>query len=561
MNDAERLLKIQGAVKEMVANGESTDYIDNFLAQQGESAESLKAINQYGAESIARSRKAVQEQKASQPANTVWSHLLDKESLAAGLQGLGLGTEKVLSGATLGGYDWLNKKLGGTYEQRVAENQQLAEEAGLGGLNKIGTTVSELSGALMSPIARALPSGATTVAGKIGQGALGGTVLGGLSSAFESDFDPTATMKGAGLGAALGGAIPAAIESVKGLGKVVLGTTTGTGARAIERAGEAGQRGSKEFLQNMRGQVDEMQVVEDANRYVNNLKQQASQEYLAGKTGMINKKVDIKPILDSVDDIERGFNYKGLNTANAEEQRVIAQTKQYLDDLIKNPNAQDIGGVDSIKQAIGRINTTDPSGLRVRFKIYNSVKEAINKVDPQYAKVMGKYETAAKSLDNISKELSAGKRGANPYTVLGKLQSALRNDVGTRYGARVKAVKALGDTASEKILDAVAGQSFSTLAPRGLSGRLTGLLTGGGAVLGGNLGGLATLPLFSPRLVGEAVYGLGRLSSYAPSLQQALAGGSVFYRNNQKQPNLSVQFGEEPLTDDPNAWYNQPVRY
>lgn len=529
MKEAERLLKIQNIVNQMMANGESTDYIDNFLAQQGESPESLKAINTYGAEKIASARQATQSSRKEPMSfvSALGETLKDPQSLKQIAKGALSGGENVINAATIGGYDWATKKLADLTGADALDSKKRRQEIEeyVGTPMKVANTVYGLAGTLASPIVKVLPSGATTVAGKIGQGAVGGAALGGLSSGFESDFDLAKTAEGAGLGATLGAAIPAAVESVKGLGKVVLGTTTGTGARAIERAGEAGKRGSKEFLQNMRSQADEMQVVSDANRYVNNLKQQASQEYLAGKSGMINKRVDIKPILDSVDDIERSFNYKGLNTANAEEQRVIAQTKQYLDSLIKNPNAQDIGGVDSIKQAIGRINTTDPSGLRVRSQIYNSVKDAITKVDPQYAKVMNKYETAAKSLDNISKELSAGKRGANPYTVLGKLQSALRNDAGTRYGARLKAVKALGDTASEKILDAVAGQSFSTLTPRGLTGRLTSLLTGGGALLGGNMAGLSTLPLFSPRVVGETVYGLGRLSNYVPSLQQSLAAG------------------------------------
>lgn len=527
MNDVEKLLKIQNAVKQMIANGESTEYIDSFLESQGESSDSLKAINQFGADKVAQTRQAVQEVKENAPSNTLAESLVKKEALQAGLEGLALGVEEALQGATVGGYGWLNKKLGGSFADRLIANQQLAEESGLGAYNKIGKGSAELAGALISPINKLLPAGAESLGGKILQGGLSGAGYGALSKGFESDFDLGEIAQGATLGGALGAGIPVAVEGTKALAKNILGMTTGAGSRAIEKAGEAGQRGSKTFLQNMRGQVDEKEVVNYAKDYVKEMKKQAQNALVTEKGKIADEAIDIKPIKDVLDEVTSSLTYM-----NPEEMNVVKQANKFTKDFLLDKSRHTIGGADELKQAIGKISVGnyDSAAGALKTKMYNAIKNQITAANPQYSKIMEPFAQTAQTLDKVSKELSLNnKASTNIYTTLGKLQSALRNDAGTRYGARMGAVESLGNKASEKILDAVAGQSFATITPRGLTGRLLGGLTGGTAMLG-NPANLATLPLFSPRVVGESVYKLGQLYNLAPSAKDTIIATTTLER-------------------------------
>lgn len=134
--------------------------------------------------------------------------------LAAGLGGLGEGllggAESFLNGATLGGYGWLNRKLGGNADKRRQELQALAESEGLGGLNRVADFAAGLSGGLR---------GASRATAALGNRLLGsrlwnlpayaasGAADAGIMSAFDNDFsDAGAVAQDALDGAVLGGA-------------------------------------------------------------------------------------------------------------------------------------------------------------------------------------------------------------------------------------------------------------------------------------------------------------------------------------------------------------------
>ena len=134
--------------------------------------------------------------------------------LAAGLGGLGEGllggAESFLNGATLGGYGWLNRKLGGNADKRHQELQAMAESEGLGGLNRAADFVAGLGGGLR---------GASRATAALGNSLLGsrmwnlpayaasGAVDAGIMSAFDNDFsDAGAVAQDALNGAVLGSA-------------------------------------------------------------------------------------------------------------------------------------------------------------------------------------------------------------------------------------------------------------------------------------------------------------------------------------------------------------------
>lgn len=72
--------------------------------------------------------------------------------LGSGLEGFGegveVGTERALNGATLGGYDWVDRNyLGGQAQARNEALRQRAEDAGVGGYYTVAELASEIGGA------------------------------------------------------------------------------------------------------------------------------------------------------------------------------------------------------------------------------------------------------------------------------------------------------------------------------------------------------------------------------------------------------------------------------
>ena len=134
--------------------------------------------------------------------------------LAAGLGGLGEGllggAESFLNGATLGGYGWLNRKLGGNADKRHQELQAMAESEGLGGLNRAADFAAGLGGGLRGASRATAALGNSLLGSRMWNlpaYAVGGAADAGIMSAFDNDFsDAGAVAQDALNGAVLGSA-------------------------------------------------------------------------------------------------------------------------------------------------------------------------------------------------------------------------------------------------------------------------------------------------------------------------------------------------------------------
>lgn len=127
------------------------------------------------------------------------------------------GAERAVNGATLGGYDWVNDKLGLGSKERKKELEDL--NSAIKGLN-IGTDLvggALTGGGLYKGVAKGL--GAIPKVGKAAQylaPTVTGAVSGGAYSGFEND-----SLDSAKTGALMGGAIGAGSDlALRGLGKV-----------------------------------------------------------------------------------------------------------------------------------------------------------------------------------------------------------------------------------------------------------------------------------------------------------------------------------------------------
>lgn len=527
--DAEKLLKIQNAVKQMVENKETPEYIDGFLQSQGENADTIRALNQYGADKVAEARTSQREfqEKQDSLGHKVWSYAKTApQALMGGLEGALHGTELALQGATLGGYGWLNKKIGGNFEQRKEEFQREAEEAGLGLPYKIGKFAAEFGGALKSPVYNITPfSKAAETSnlanyGRLGELAaknawLGDVALAGgigraLQGAFEkdtlqdlpSDFGKGALVAG-GIGAVARGAGKALSE--------ITGVTTGKGASATSGAFDAGKRNSKAFRQGAKMSADDLVAEAQAGR--DKIYKAAQENIAAGKQAIAKQKVDKQGLYKAIQDFARkNYTIDGKVVASSGEMKVLKEVEKVINKFDKVKN-YDVGTVDRLKQQIYKIvpdNPTDKFAKTARDKIYGIVSEYLNKASPKYANIMKPYQNAMNELAKIA-ETTGVSSTTKATTAINKLTKAAKNP---------ETQKILQKVGGQDLVDKLIGYEMQGLLPgKGLSRAVAGVL--GLSSAGGNVGAMATLPWFSPRAVGNINYMAGRASNYLPSIEEA----------------------------------------
>jgi hypothetical protein len=91
----------------------------------------------------------------------------------------------------------------------------------------------------------------------------------------------------------------------------------------------------------------------------------------------------------------------------------------------------------------------------------------------------------------------------------------MRNNVNTNFGYRQELANKLMEKGGGDLMPALAGQALSSYTPRGLVGQ--GMDVGAGLTAFSHPGALATIPLTSPRLMGETAYKMGQVASKMPS--------------------------------------------
>lgn len=299
-----------------------------------------------------------------------------------------------------------------------------------------------------------------------------------------------------------------------------IGTHTGSDSLlAAFRAGAKGGDMGSTFVKNMRGQVSPMAVVDDARAALSKMRIDRGRRYLEGMEGVKanTNVIDFAKVQRAVDNVSDVGKYKGVSI-----NRPAAEIWDQLNEAVETWGKLDPteyhtpAGIDALKQSLGNIRDATQPGTparKVASDVYRGVRDLITNEAPDYARVMKGYEDASDLIQDIEKTLSLNEK-ASVDTALRKLQSVMRNNVNTTYGRRAELLKGLeGFAGNEKLSAAIAGQNLNTLAPRGLGGLQAGMTAAGGYI---DPRLLAALPLQSPRLMGEATYGMGQASRLLP---------------------------------------------
>lgn len=405
---------------------------------------------------------------------------------------------------------------------------QTAGTAGVGGAvaNVIGRVAPSVAAAAPS-VMQAIRTGGFSTGAPVASGvgaflqnqgvrALGGGVNGLLSTGMVTG-DLRETAKGGAISALLPAGVQAAQGSGKLIGKAVpavisnaIGGLTGAGAETFKNAYRAGKQGGTDFLDNMRGNAGMSDVVDSVKNALANMRVERGNQYRSGMVDISKDKaiIDFAPIDQAVSSLQKMGSYKGQvinkNAAGTVDEisGVVNQWKGLDPAEFHTPE-----GLDALKKAIGDVRDATQfgsPGRKAADTAYNAVKDEINKQAPTYAKVMKDYGQASDELTQIEKAFSVNPK-ASVDTSLRKLQSLMRNNANTNYGNRLELAKTLESNGAE-ILPGLAGQAASTWTPRGLQALGATGIAGASTMAPGTA---VMLPFMSPRLMGEAAYGLG----------------------------------------------------
>lgn len=319
------------------------------------------------------------------------------------------------------------------------------------------------------------------------------------------------------------------------LGKQTLGLSTGAGADAVGEAFKAGSTRNPQFLANLRGDVPASDILEVAQNGLQTLKNQRRQVYEQGiqTTNKNQVFLDFKPIETTFQDTLKNLTVKGVGGVTASRVgektlREIDQIKNVVDEWKAKPELHTAEGLDALKRRIDDLydNNMSKEAKSVLTQTRGQVKNTIVKQDPNYAKTMRDYEQSLGLERELETALGLGDR-TSIDSAIRKLQSLTRNNANTSYQYRQQLADILKKEAGVDLMPALSGQALNSVAPRGLQ-KLLPSFTAGSAVTGAlNLGmegllPLATLPLQSPRLVGEGAYLAGKASK--PVLDLANSG-------------------------------------
>lgn len=404
-------------------------------------------------------------------------------------------------------------------------------ESGLYQVGKIGGEIAGTAGVpgILAKGASALKA-APTIVDVLRAGGASGSLPARVVSGAASGATAGALVnpEEAGTAALVGGALPVGMEAIRGVGRVaqnIAGGATGAGKEAFSQAYEAGKQGGKvaqALRESMRGQAQMDDVLTAAKQ---NLEAMGAQRQAAYRQGMANIKSD-KTVLDmsdigkTIDDALNIATFKG-QVKNERAASVLQSIKDEVNKWRSLDSAEfhTPEGLDALKQKIGGILEEIPyeqkTARLAAGKVYDSIKNTINQQAPEYSRVMKDYSEATELMREIEKALIGGNK-ATAESSMRKLQSLMRNNVNTSYGYRTQLARELEQAGGQQIMPALAGQALNEWTPRGIQRAVAG----GGVptlALTGNIPAAVGMgALSSPRLMGEAFYGAGRVAGATP---------------------------------------------
>jgi hypothetical protein len=314
-----------------------------------------------------------------------------------------------------------------------------------------------------------------------------------------------------------------------GLHALDVTTQTGEGVmREALRTGFEGGTQSPAYRTALRGEVPMEDIVGAANDALNTQRQAMMADYRAtqGHWSNATRPIPFTDINRAQADVFNSIRTRSGSNVHMKVSEADGRRIQNLFDIVaewrNDPTTHTIEGLDGLKQRLRNeidFRNDSPQVVRAAQQLTNAVRNTVSSnAPPAYRAAMRAYGEASQAIENLERAFGLGRKG-NIQTAMSKLQSAMRNNANTQYGHRNQLLGRLDEAAGTDLRATLAGHASSSLAPRGIA---RGVL-GAGAPLGlGMLAGAATpltagaaaagLAMTSPRLMGEALHGIGRVA-------------------------------------------------
>lgn len=309
-----------------------------------------------------------------------------------------------------------------------------------------------------------------------------------------------------------------------------LGLTTAAGATPFKEAAKTGFYGGQggiDFRAAMRSGASTDDVVGLAKQGIQTMKDRMMAVYQKAKDDPTHgwskdaTVLDFTPIDTAWTKLRDSYLTKsGKRKVGDAEWNKIQDIGETINEWRADPASHTVEGLDGLKQRIANFadKDTHPQVMRAATRMSNAVKDEIVRQAPGYATAMKDYAKASKALEDMESAFSLGRNGA-AQTSMSKLQSIMRNNASTQYGHRLEKVGQLEHEGLINLMSTLAGHSLNSWSPRGITrGVVGGMAPAGAAALGAGMtlptlgAGLAGLASTSPRLMGEAVHGAGRVA-------------------------------------------------
>jgi hypothetical protein len=338
----------------------------------------------------------------------------------------------------------------------------------------------------------------------------------------------------------------------------VLGRTTGVGETPLQEAYKAGREGGTKqeaLSKTMSGELDFDAALTEANNVMQKMKDERAAQYQQNMAGIntVPEVIDYGVVQSSIDAARKRVSRTGVTDPDNMAMNVLDKAESLVDRFKQGGFNSPLDADDlkrqlwQLEESIADVSKTKNQTARNALKdVRNAVKAEIELAAPQYHKAMKDFSEASDIIDEISVELKVGDR-KKASQALKRLQSAMRNNVYTGYGHRLKNVQRLEEAGGETIMPMLAGQALSESTPRGIPVAGVGT-TAGGYTLGGFPGLIAGAGMASPRLMGELAKGAGqaaRISEKTTRIPRGLlqAAGQPELINLMQQAELQRQRG------------------
>ena len=349
----------------------------------------------------------------------------------------------------------------------------------------------------------------------------------------------------------------------KGAGALLDTATARVGSQAFGGALRAGadsaqsfltrkQNPSKGFAEQMRGKIDDTELVELAQRKLSDAIKAKNAKYdkSMGKIGQTRVTKAFDELNETIKKTKDDFARTNGIVTDPAMLKFLNLMESKVNYFKKNKKLHTIEGMDKLKQSLqGQIESLPLGSNQMKTagnRIASNVRTAIGNVDPAYKKMMKEYGADAQFIkDDLGKTLSLSKQsGKTIDSTLRKLTSASRNNVNTNFGSRLKTIQSLDEFGEVgALIPQIMGNAFKGFAPRSI-----GFSTAGVGAAGGVATGVASIPMAtaflmaqSPRVIGEILYKMGQTGGVPARMLDVLATNTKFtqviapYLNLQQQ--------------------------